>query len=144
VAESIFDKNPDEITNATAAAVFNVRASLETESNKFQEAYADFSKKLEYIQKALTNGELQRPCLEEIFALGGVGNGLQGIHSYAEAEDHYRRSMEAYKIFGSNMSVVSVVPTNLATCLWLQHKDDEAETLLRSIIVDPDDTSNYR
>ena len=146
-AESLFRDMNVQGCQGSLAAIYNTRAALETECNLFQQAYDDFKAQIDCVERAIETGELKRPCLTEVFALGGVGNGLQGLNNYTEAEEYYRRAIDAYSKFPQEslpLTELSVAPTNLATCLWLQGKLEEAETLLKSIIKDRDDTRNYR
>jgi Flp pilus assembly protein TadD len=110
----------------------------------FQEAHDDFGAALRHIERALATGELQRPTIREAFAFGGVGNGLQGLKRYPEAESAYRRCIQVYSDPSTPLSTISVAPTNLASCLWLQGRLTEAETLLHTIIIDRNDVSSYR
>jgi tetratricopeptide (TPR) repeat protein len=123
------------------ADIYGGLGSLCTNSNQFQGAFDNFNKQLEYVQLAISHGELERPTIWEVFGLGRLGNGLNGLHRYKEAEEHYRKCLDIWKeLPGDRRIFVS----NLATCLWLQGELDEGERLLRDIIKDRNDTSSLR
>lgn len=127
------------------AAVYHIQASIETESNLFQAAYESFKLHHYHLERALESGLLERPSIMEVYALGGLGNGLQGLNRYTEAEDCYRRCIEKFATgFSGNLFSSSVAEVNLGTCLWLQGKLDEAEKLLLSLITNREDKTNYR
>ncbi|KAK9769980.1 putative NB-ARC domain-containing protein [Seiridium cardinale] len=123
------------------ADVYGGLGSLDTESNQFQGAYDNFKNHYQYVQLALDHDELQRPSIWEVFALGRLGNGNHGLHRYVEAESYYRQCLTAWEKLPGDRKIFT---THLATCLWLQDRLEEAETVVRSIIKDQNDTSNFR
>jgi hypothetical protein len=123
------------------ADIYGVLGSLDTETNQFQGAYDNFSNQWQYIQKALDSGELQKPSIWEVFGLGRLANGLQGLHKYQEAEVYYRKCLEAWKEVPGDQKIFT---THLATCLWLQGRLTEAEETVTRIIIDRSDASNFR
>lgn len=123
------------------ADIYGGLGSLDTESNQFQKAYDDFSKQWKYLQLAFDAGELKRPSIWEVFGLGRLANGLHGLHRYEEAETYYRKCLETWKGIPGDQKIFT---THLATCLWLQGRPDEGEQVVRAIIKDFNDTTNFR
>lgn len=115
--------------------------SLDTETNQFQGAYNHFERQWHYLQKAFDSGKLQRPSIWEVFGLGRLANGLLGLHKYTEAEQYYRKCLEAWKTVPGDQKIFT---THLATCLWLQGRLDEAEQTVTGIIKDRNDSTNFR
>lgn len=128
----------------TLADLSRVRASIATETNQPQQAYTSFLQELHLIQEAITADVLSRPEIREVFALGGIANGLQGLQRFPDAEEYYRRSLDAFRGIPGKLFTMSVIEPNLATCLWLQGKNKEARAVLDSIITEKNDTSSYR
>ena len=79
--------------------------------------------------------------MHEVNALGGVGNGYQGLHEYEKAEEYYHRALAAWEGIPGNRAIYV---TNLSTCLRLQGKLDDAEKLVTTVIIDRNDTSTFR
>lgn len=123
------------------ADIYGGLGSLDTESNQFQKAYDDFSMQWKYLQQAFEAGELIKPSIWEVFGLGRLGNGLFGLHRYEEAESYYRRCLETWKGLPGDQKIFT---THLASCLWLQDRLEEGEQVVRSIIKDWNDTTNFR
>lgn len=115
--------------------------ALSTETNQFQSAYDYFQRQWHYLQKAFDSGKLQRPSMWEVYGYGGLGNALQGLHKYTEAEHEYRQCLEAWKTVPGDQKLFT---THLATCLWLQGRLDEAEQTVIGIIEDRNDSTNFR
>ena len=116
-------------------------ASIQTESNQFQACYDNLQRSLACLEVAFAKGQIQRPSMHEVNALGGVGNGYQGLHEYKKAEDYYRRALAAWEGIPGNRAIYVA---NLSTCLWLQGKLDAAEKLVNTVIIDLNDTSTFR
>jgi len=123
------------------ADIYGGLGSLDTESNQFEKAYEDFSKQWKYLQLAFDVGELKRPNIWEVFGLGRLANGLHGLHRYHEAEEYYQKCLSTWKDLPGDQKIFT---THLATCLWLQGRADEGEKVVRSIIKDWNDTTNFR
>ncbi|KAI1084628.1 hypothetical protein F5B20DRAFT_591667 [Whalleya microplaca] len=123
------------------ADVYGGLGSLDTESNQFQSAFDNFQNHEKYVQLAINSGELKRPCIWEVFALGRLANGFQGLHRYSEAESFYRKCLTAWEALPGDRKIFT---THLSTCLWLQGRVEEAEQVIRSIIKDQNDISNFR
>lgn len=123
------------------ADIYGGLGSLCTESNRFQEAFDYFNIEWDYLQKAFAHGELQRPSIWEVFGLGRVGNGLHGLHRYTEAQQYYEKVLESW---GGLPGDKKIWVSHLATCLSLQGKPFEAERILRPVIKDENDTTNFR
>jgi tetratricopeptide (TPR) repeat protein len=145
-AETILLASTDPEADLTLAAVYNVRASLETESNLFEEALQDFAAQQRCIDHSIQIGTLKHGDLREVFAVSGYANGLCGMNDYEVAEEMWKRAQQLYIDggFTKPLHEISVAQSNLATCLWLQGKLSEAEDLLAKVITDRSDTSNYR
>lgn len=94
-----------------------------------------------YLELAFKAGELEKPSIWEVFGLGRLGNGHHGLHQYKEAEYFYRKALDAW---GDLPGDQKIWHTHLATCLWLQGRADEGEVVVRAVIKDPNDTSNFR
>lgn len=56
----------------------------------------NFELQYTYINKAIKGGLLRQPDIRICFALGGLGNGHQGMNHYEEAVQWYRRCYEAW------------------------------------------------
>ena len=123
------------------ADVYGGLGALCTESNQFQGAYDNFADQWKYLQLAFEQHELEKPSIWEVFGLGRLGNGLQGLHKYEEAEEYYRKCLKAWKNLPGDQKIFT---THLGTCLWLQGRLEEAEEVLLGIIKDRSDTSNFR
>lgn len=121
--------------------LYGALASLQTESNQFQGCYDNFRKSLDCLELALDKGLISRPAMQEVNALGGVGNGYQGLHKYGEAEKYYRKALAAWKGVPGNRTIYIA---NLSTCLWLQGKLEDAEQIVLTVILDTDDISTFR
>jgi tetratricopeptide (TPR) repeat protein len=86
---------------------------------------------------------MRRPDILEIFGLGRLGNGYHGLQEYGNAEEYYRKCLnewDSQKIAGDQ----KIFRTHLATCLWLQGRLQEAEEVVKPIIHDWEDRSNFR
>lgn len=79
--------------------------------------------------------------MQEANALGGIGNGYQGLHNYKEAENYHRKALVAWEGVPGNRAIYIANPS---TCLWLQGKLDEAEQNVNTVILDRNDTSTFR
>ncbi|KAL4936544.1 hypothetical protein BDV06DRAFT_91444 [Aspergillus oleicola] len=123
------------------ADIYGGLGSLCTESNQFQGAYENFVEEWDYLELAFKTGELEKPSIWEIFALGRLGNGHHGLHRYAEAETFYRKALDAWGDLSGDRKLWT---SHLATCLWLQGRPDEGETVVRAVIKDENDTTNFR
>ncbi|KAJ5528253.1 hypothetical protein N7513_012412 [Penicillium frequentans] len=123
------------------ADIYGCFGSLCTESNQFQGAYDNFADEWKYLEKAFDAGELEKPSIWEVFGLGRLGNGHHGLHKYAEAEAYYRKALNAW---GNLPGDQKIWHSHLATCLWLQGRPDEGERVVRAVIKDTNDTSNFR
>ena len=123
------------------ADIHGCRASLHTETNAFPEAYSEFKLQFDYTTTAFANGLLLRPNVRDALSYGGLANGLQGLKRYPEAEKEYRTCIH---IWESCPGTPVIYQSNLATCLWLQHKLEEAETILDNIIIDQNDITSFR
>ncbi|KAJ5160567.1 uncharacterized protein N7482_007571 [Penicillium canariense] len=123
------------------ADIYGCFGSLCTESNQFQRAFDDFTEEWRYLELAFKAGELEKPSIWEVFGLGRLGNGCHGLHQYKEAETFYRRALEAW---GDLPGDQKIWHAHLATCLWLQGRPDEGEAVVRAVIKDQNDTSNFR
>jgi hypothetical protein len=89
----------------------------------------------------LNEGELSRPSIWEVFGLGRLGNGLHGLHRYVEAEEYYRKALKPWEgMPGDRKKWIS----HIGTSLWLQGRLDEGEGVVKDIIKDEDDTSDFR
>lgn len=125
------------------ATIYGGLGSVDTETNRFQGAYEYFDKEWDQIKKAIASGEMKRPDILEIFGLGRLGNGYHGLQEYSKAEDYYRKCLKEWdsqKIPGDQ----KIFQTHLATCLWLQGRLQEAEDVVKPIIQDWEDRSNFR
>lgn len=78
--------------------LYGALASLQTESSQFQGCYDNFRKSLACLKVAFNKGVISRPAMQEVNALGGVGNGYQGPHNYNEAEKYYRKALAAWEV----------------------------------------------
>lgn len=121
--------------------LYGALASLQTESNQFQGCYDNFRKSLACLELAFDKGLISRPAMQEVNALGGVGNGYQGLHEYGEAEKYYRKALVAWEGVPGNHAIYIA---NLSTCLWLQGKLDDAEQTVMTVILDRNDISTFR
>lgn len=124
--------------------ICRARASIQTDTNQPQEAYTNFKQELDYVEAAFDAGVMSRPHMQEVFTLGGVANALQGLHRYSEAEDYYRKAIQAFEGMPGILSKMSILEHNFAICLWIQGKPEEALQILDRIIVDRNDTSTQR
>jgi tetratricopeptide (TPR) repeat protein len=123
------------------ADVYGGLGSLYTESNQFQAVHDCFFKQWKYLQSAFEHGELEKPSIWEVFGLGRLGNAMQGLHKYEEAEAYYRQCLKAWEPLPGDRKIFT---THLGTCLWLQGRLGEAEQVLLSIIKDRNDQTNFR
>ncbi|CAH0035416.1 unnamed protein product [Clonostachys rhizophaga] len=123
------------------ADIYGGLGSLATESNQFQRAYDDFNEEWECLKLAFDAAELTRPSIWEVFGLGRVGNGLQGLHRYTEAEEYYKMALKAWEGLPGDRKVWV---SNMCTCLWLQGKLDEGEKTIKAVIKDENDATNFR
>ena len=123
------------------ADIYGGIGSLCTESNQFHGAFDAFREQWKYLQKGFEEKELERPSIWEVHGLGRLGNGYHGLHRYQEAESYYRQCLEAWKELPGDQKIFR---SHLATCLWLQGRLDEAEDVVKEIIKDENDTSNFR
>jgi tetratricopeptide (TPR) repeat protein len=132
---------PLKDAEAIKADIHGGFGSLATETNQFQEAYDQFKLEYDNITTAIDRGFLTRPNVREAIAQGGIANGLNGLKKYAEAEKEYWKCIDIWRSCPGQATIYEI---NLSACLWLQDKFEEAEHLLKKIIIDPDDTTTYR
>ncbi|KAI1362814.1 hypothetical protein F5Y08DRAFT_354917 [Xylaria arbuscula] len=98
--------------NRILADIYGGLGSLDTESNQFQGAFNNFQNHHKYVQLALEAGELERPSIWEVFALGRLGNGYHGLHLYSDAESYYRKCLAAWEELPGDRKIFT---THLAT-----------------------------
>ncbi|RDW76977.1 hypothetical protein BP6252_05030 [Coleophoma cylindrospora] len=122
------------------ADIYGGLGSLDTETNNFEGALKNFQNQWSYIQEAFKEGELQRPNSWEGLSLGRIGNGLQGMNRFEEAEDYYRRCLKAWEGLEGDRKLFTAM---LATCLWLQGKLHEAEETVMPLITDRNDRTDF-
>ena len=67
------------------------------DTNKFAACYESFQAEYYWLRKAIDKGLLELPNIREVFALGGLGNGLQSLNRYEEAEECYRAAFKAWE-----------------------------------------------
>ena len=134
------------------------KGSLFTDTNQFEACYESFQAEHAWLEKAVQKGLVQLPNIRQVFALGGLGNGLQSLNRFKEAEECYRAAFRAWEhVPGDRKIYVSGIPThvlkvlsfasktaNLCYCLWHLGKLEEAEKLLLAVITDWNDASSFR
>jgi hypothetical protein len=79
------------------ADIYGSRASVDSETNKFEDCYRNFEKQYMYLSQAIAKGLSPSPSIREVFALGGMGNGCLALHRYKEAEEYYKQCFEVWK-----------------------------------------------
>ncbi|KAK6527766.1 hypothetical protein TWF694_004746 [Orbilia ellipsospora] len=142
VAEQYCCENKPAGWEAALGDIKGGRASIQTESNQFQEAYANFKEQLQLNEIAFTKGQRTKPSAYEVIALGGVANGLQGLNRYAEAEIYYRKCIDASVGVPGNNALYIV---HFGTCLLNQGKLFEAEEAINRVLTGSDlSTPNRR
>ena len=141
VAEKYCKTHRDSGGDVILADIYGGLGSLCTENNQFQGAYDNFKLQWDCLTKAFESGALQRPSIWEVFGLGRLGNGLHGLHKYTEAEEYYRKCLAAWENVPGDRRIFT---SHLATCLWLQGRLDEAETVVLSVLKDRKDLTNFR
>lgn len=77
--------------------VYWTRGSVYTHTNQFEACYQSAQTEYSWLQKAIEKNLLQLPNIKEVFALGGLGNGLQSLHEYEKAEVYYHKAFEAWE-----------------------------------------------
>lgn len=77
--------------------VFWTKGSVFTDTNQFAACYESFQAEYSWLQKAISKNLVKLPNIREVFALGGLGNGLQSLNEYEKAEDCYRRAFQAWE-----------------------------------------------
>lgn len=91
--------------------VYWTKGSVFTDTNKFSACYESFQAEYKWLQQAINKKLVQLPNIREVFALGGLGNGLQSLNRYEEAEYHYRKAFEAWEnIPGDRKIYVGTIP----------------------------------
>ena len=121
--------------------LYGAKGALQTESNHFQGAFDNFHESHAYLQASFAKGFLASPDMREVNALGNVGNGCQGLERYPEAEDWYRKALDAWENVPGNKAIYV---GNLSFCLGSQGKLTKAEELVSTVIIDRKDTSTFR
>lgn len=76
--------------------IYGALGSLYSETNRLQETYDCFKAELDGARLAVTYGELESPSMCEVFGLGRMANGLQGLGQFAEAEVYYRQCLDMF------------------------------------------------
>ena len=122
------------------ADIYGGLGLLYAEINRPQDTLENLQAALECVHKALNKSELRRPSMWEVDALQRVGNSLQRLRKYEEAESYYRSSLQAW---GDLPGEKKMYMAHFASCLLQQGKLDEAEETLRPLITDRSDTTRH-
>ena len=77
--------------------VFWTKGSVFTDTNQFAACYESFQAEYNWLQKALSRDPIELPNIREVFALGGLENGLQSLNGYEKAEHWYRSAFQAWE-----------------------------------------------
>ncbi|KAH8203220.1 hypothetical protein TruAng_002625 [Truncatella angustata] len=113
------------------ADIYGAKASVATETNRQDAALQNFQLQYEFLNQAIKKNVIQLPNIRFCFALGGMGNGTQGMGQYKDAEQWYRKCYNAYEGLDGDRKIYG---GNLAFCLIWQGKLDEAQEVLNSLI----------
>lgn len=137
--------------------VYWTKAAVCSDTNQFQAGYESYQAEFIWLQKAIQKGLVKLPDIRQVFAWGGLGNGLQSLNQYEKAEECYRKAFLAWEnVPGDRKIYVSVFAgsdkihaktlqmANMCSCLWQLGKLDEAERLLLNVITDRQDASSFR
>lgn len=77
--------------------VYWTKGSVFTDTNQFQACYESFQTEFAWLQKAIEKGLVQLLNIRQVFAWGGLGNGLQSLNQYEKAEECYRKAFLAWE-----------------------------------------------
>lgn len=77
--------------------VYYTKGSVYTDTNQFQACYDSFQAEFAWLQKAIEKKLVQVPDIRQMFAWGGLGNGLQSLNEYEKAEECYREAFKAWE-----------------------------------------------
>ena len=89
--------------------IYYAKGSLYTETNQFQACYDSFVTESHWVRKAIQKGLVKSPDIREVFAWGGLGNGLQSLNKYEDAEKCYRKAFQVWEnVPGDRKIYVSV------------------------------------
>ena len=77
--------------------VYWTKGSVFTDTNQFQACYESFQAEFAWLRKAIDKNLVQLPNIREVFAWGGLGNGLQSLNEYEKAEECYRKAFLAWE-----------------------------------------------
>lgn len=143
--------------------VYWTKGSVFTDTNQFQACYESFQAEFAWLQKAVEKRLVQLPNIRQVFAWGGLGNGLQSLNQYEKAEECYRKAFLAWETLPGDRKIYVSISTdcsytvdffkvctkatqtaNMCTCLWQLGKLDEAERLLSAVITDRNDATSFR
>ncbi|KAK4443298.1 protein SERAC1 [Podospora aff. communis PSN243] len=113
------------------ADIYGARASVATETNEPSLALENFKLQYDAMSEAVKQGVVRLPDIRFCFALGGMGNGTQGMGLYEKAEQWYRKCFEAFEGLEADRRMYG---GNLAFCLISQGKLDEAQSFLGPIV----------
>lgn len=123
------------------ADIYGGLGSMDSETNNFQGTYNNFQSQWAELEAAFETGQIQRPSIMEVFGLGRVANGLMALNRFEQAEEYYRRCFHAWEGLPGDRLIWT---SNMAKCLCLQHKLEEAETLLLPLLENRSDMSSFR
>ncbi|KAI1841737.1 hypothetical protein JX266_012105 [Neoarthrinium moseri] len=118
------------------ADIYGAKASVATETNRQDTALENFQLQYTFLDRAIAKGTIELPHIRYCFALGGMGNGTQGMSQYVNAEQWYRECYKAYDGLDGDRKIYG---GNLAFCLIWQGKLAEAEDILSPLIKDAPD-----
>lgn len=121
-----------EGSESTLADLYHLKASLDSESNRPENAMENYKRFRDTFVEAQRKG-LTEPCdIRQGTSLASMGHGLQCLDRYEEAEPFYRETLRVWK---DNLPGSPVLwELGLALCLYLQGKLDEAEEMCQQII----------
>ena len=97
--------------------VYWTKGSVFTDTNQFQACYESFQAEFAWLQKAVEKGLVQLPNIRQVFAWGGLGNGLQSLNQYEKAEECYRKAFEAWENVPGDRRIYVSIYTDYALAI---------------------------
>ena len=133
VAEDYCICHPEDDLDSILSDIYTLKASFDSETNQPESALLHYRNSAKWFGSACDKGFITRPDIRYASGIASMGQGLQGLNRFEEAESYYWKALQIHE--EKNLLGIPVIwQLGLALCLRHQRKFEKAQEIAQGII----------